>query len=296
MYPCIHVITLLVQLQVLAAHFMFFLRNFQLWLTYYLLKHLPLVITGDFNIHVDNDTDTNAVAFNNLLSACGLTQHIDSSTHKCGHTLDLFITRSVDAPIFHNLQVKDDHSAIRYLLDLKRPAVPTETIVTRQLNAIDIDAFCEDISRSDLNSSHVFSDLDLTTQVNIYSDTLTSLLVQHAPDKTRTVKIRPNKSWYNDMLFVKRSRTDGILSMPGGNHGLRLIANCTVSRNRKLFSWLGKLNTTTSISYFLKMQKIRSDCFKSPISCSIVNTHQLFHKVNQMKNWQTSSLFSLLTK
>ena len=72
-----------------------FLEEFSAVTDYYLLKHLPLVITGDFNIHVDNDTDTNAVAFNNLLSACGLTQHINSSTHKCGHTLDLFITRSV---------------------------------------------------------------------------------------------------------------------------------------------------------------------------------------------------------
>ena len=93
-----------------------------------------------------------------------------------------------------------DHSAITCLLDLKRPPVPTETIVTRRLNAIDIDAFCEDISRSDLNSSHAFSDFDLTTQVNIYSDTLTSLLDQHAPAKTRKVKIRHNKSWYNDAI------------------------------------------------------------------------------------------------
>lgn len=57
----------------------------------------PLLITGDFNIHVDVHTDSDASRFQDLLSSMGLQQHVDKSTHISGHTLDLMITRCSDS-------------------------------------------------------------------------------------------------------------------------------------------------------------------------------------------------------
>jgi len=53
----------------------------------------PVVIVGDFNIYVDNTTDTGASKLRELLSTYGLLQHVRSATHRHGHTLDLLITR-----------------------------------------------------------------------------------------------------------------------------------------------------------------------------------------------------------
>ena len=52
-----------------------------------------LLITGDFNYHVDCTSDPTVSQFLSLLDAFDLTQLITFPTHSSGHTLDLFITR-----------------------------------------------------------------------------------------------------------------------------------------------------------------------------------------------------------
>ena len=66
-----------------------------------LLEHvciLPgnVIIIGDFNIRVDIPGDSAARKFNDFLGIFNLKQHVVSSTHKNGHTLDLIITRRND--------------------------------------------------------------------------------------------------------------------------------------------------------------------------------------------------------
>jgi len=53
----------------------------------------PLIIVGDFNIHVDDATDMQAGKLIDLLSCRNLRQHVTSPTHVHGHSLDLLITR-----------------------------------------------------------------------------------------------------------------------------------------------------------------------------------------------------------
>ena len=53
----------------------------------------PLIIVGDFNIHVDDATNTQAGKLIDLLSCHNLRQHVTSPTHEHGHSLDLLITR-----------------------------------------------------------------------------------------------------------------------------------------------------------------------------------------------------------
>jgi len=54
-----------------------------------------IVISGDFNIHVDNSDNTHARDFLALIDVFNLTQHIQSPTHSQGHTLDLVMTKGV---------------------------------------------------------------------------------------------------------------------------------------------------------------------------------------------------------
>lgn len=54
----------------------------------------PLVIAGDFNVHVDSMDSPGAKAFLQLLAEYGLTQHVNSATHTKGYIIDLFITKN----------------------------------------------------------------------------------------------------------------------------------------------------------------------------------------------------------
>ena len=52
----------------------------------------PVLIGGDINIHVDDDGDADARHLHELLTSFDITQHIDTATHRCGHTLDVVMT------------------------------------------------------------------------------------------------------------------------------------------------------------------------------------------------------------
>lgn len=54
-----------------------------------------LVISGDFNFHMDDPFDNDAEKFGDLLDTFGLIQHVSFTTHTSGHWLDLIqVSRS----------------------------------------------------------------------------------------------------------------------------------------------------------------------------------------------------------
>ena len=59
----------------------------------------PLILSGDYNFHMDSATDHNVCTFRDIVEFAGLRQHVDVPTHRSGHTLDLIIDRnSCDLP------------------------------------------------------------------------------------------------------------------------------------------------------------------------------------------------------
>ena len=63
------------------------------------MSSVPLLIEGDFNIHVDIPGNEDCVCLKEVLESMGLQQHVhvNEPTHKSGHTLDLIITRRWDS-------------------------------------------------------------------------------------------------------------------------------------------------------------------------------------------------------
>ena len=61
-------------------------------------SYKPLIL-GDFNLHVNDETNNYANKFKSTLSNFGLVQHVSFPTHEGGNTLDLVITRQ-DLGIF----------------------------------------------------------------------------------------------------------------------------------------------------------------------------------------------------
>ncbi|XP_029202851.2 uncharacterized protein LOC114967028 [Acropora millepora] len=73
-----------------------FFEEFSDYLESLILSSEPLLITGDFNIHVNVAGDPNRLKLLELLETMGLRQHVTTSTHESGNTLDLIITRQFE--------------------------------------------------------------------------------------------------------------------------------------------------------------------------------------------------------
>ena len=167
-----------------------------------------LVIMGDFNIHVDDHSDYFASSFQSLLDNFDLNQHINSPTHKHGHTLDLIITRNDSSILDSTIHEPflSDHSAICCKFPATHVTYQTRTTKTyRQISSIIVDKLSADIYNSTLYSN-------LSCNLNEYSDqlssALSSLLEKHAPLKTASCRTTPTKPFIAaESLYQKQIRS-----------------------------------------------------------------------------------------
>lgn len=74
-----------------------------------------VIIVGDFNIHVDDDTDSLKTAFNSLLDSMGFCQLLKEPTHCHNRTLGLVLPYGLETEkllvVPHNYLLSD-HSVI----------------------------------------------------------------------------------------------------------------------------------------------------------------------------------------
>ena len=163
------------------------------------------MITGDFNIHVDNPSDSFASEFLMLLSSTNMIQHVNLPTHCHNHTLDLIITSSLSTlspDISFSFDTPSDHYPIFTSLNIlptPRPDPVSQSF--RRISSINIDTFMQDLSASDLilNTPSSLDDL-----LSSYNTTLSTLLDKHAPIITKSGSHSKNP-WYNSYLQAFRS-------------------------------------------------------------------------------------------
>ena len=113
----------------------------------------PLVIVGDFNVHLEKADCTHTKRFNRLLKSFGLHQHVADPTHNQGGILDVFITRN-DLPnpdLFVHAPSISDHSLIEGHLPIQ-PENVFETFTTRSWRKFDKTKFKQDLSTSNFFS------------------------------------------------------------------------------------------------------------------------------------------------
>src|SRR6218665_544200 len=103
-----------------------FLQEFTTLLSIAATTPHEFILTGDFNIHVDDPSDSFACEFLTLLSSTNLTQHVNPPTHYKDHTLDLVITSSLSnlSPgISFSFGRPPDHYPVFTLLDKHAPII-----------------------------------------------------------------------------------------------------------------------------------------------------------------------------
>ena len=75
-----------------AVPFSQFLIDFQTLVSLTATTSHEFLITGDFNLHVDDNQNSQANQFLSVLDSSNLVQLVTFPTHRNGHTLDLIIT------------------------------------------------------------------------------------------------------------------------------------------------------------------------------------------------------------
>lgn len=177
-----------------------FLNEFSDYLESLMLCKHSLLISGDFNIHVDITSLPETKLFNELLFSFGLQQLVNFPTHEKGHTLDLIICRQSDSVYFSSLKPGSyisDHCTVLCDLNITKPRLTTKTITYRKLKDIDISALTNDLSSSGLFSQHAD---ELSSLVRNYNLVLSELLDRHAPQKSKSLVIRPIVPWFNNEI------------------------------------------------------------------------------------------------
>ena len=86
-----------------------------------------LIISGDFNIHVDKLCPV-STQFLSLIDSFDVQQHVCEHTHIHGHFLDLVLSRAHEKPIVDLFLSKliSDHFAVHWLVRAHRPSRPTK--------------------------------------------------------------------------------------------------------------------------------------------------------------------------
>jgi hypothetical protein len=183
-----------------------FLSEFSAFLSLATTTPHAYIITGDFNIHVNDVTDSKSQQFQQLLQSHSLQQHVSFPTHNEGNTLDLVITpteSSLHPAVTYSPATPSDHYLLLTSLDATPPPPNPATRRTyRRTSSINIISFISDISKSSLITDPPDSLDDL---VACYNSTLRTILDKHAPLQTKLIRPIKSSPWFTPAVQVLKS-------------------------------------------------------------------------------------------
>jgi hypothetical protein len=167
------------------------------------------IIVGDVNLHLDDPKAPQVGSFLLLLDNFDLTERVREPTHKLGHQLDVFITRSnqpVSAMTVYPPLLLSDHSLITAsFTGPDKQSVPRRPrIKCRCWKRLDIECFAADLNQSDLVAN---PPIDATELFDCYNTTLKQLVDRHVPVVTVTSYSRPNAPWFDRECSQAKAKT-----------------------------------------------------------------------------------------
>ena len=162
-----------------------FINEFTDFATEILPEHQNNIFTGDFNLHVSDANDNDSTIFIDTIEAMGLVQHVGTSTHRSGNTLDLMISE-----IQGNTTIKtvntgpyiSNHCMVIATLKAKRDPPTTKIRLIRGTSRITDDQWCDEF-----NPSKVHLTTNLEESMQSLNTELTRVLNTLAPEKEKSL-------------------------------------------------------------------------------------------------------------
>lgn len=165
-----------------------------------------LILVGDFNVHFEKTDSRDTFLLSDLASSFGLSQLINGSTHKHGHTLDLVflnpfeVQTSISPPIDYGV---GDHFPVYLTLNnVHNHIIHTAKKASyRNLRGINLEEFSADL-RSQLDT--LSNNVDFPTQYEHFSRITNETLDRHAPLKTK-ISNKTNVPWQDSEYRRERA-------------------------------------------------------------------------------------------
>ena len=169
-----------------------FLDEFTDWIAEYIMNNTNVIILGDFNLHVNDPNDDNAMNFVEKTQALAL-EHVKFPTHTPGNMLDLVFTE-----LFKGLKIQQctqddyilDHCIIKCNLTIKRPEITRKVLSYHKPKDINIQHMVDSIN---LNC-----DDDLDGLVEQFDKALSKALDEVAPIQTKLQTVYRSMPWFTD--------------------------------------------------------------------------------------------------
>ena len=182
-----------------------FLDEFTPWIVNIISNYSHIILMGDFNIHVGNEDDVEAMTFLDKKEALGLEQWVEEPTHRSDNILDLVISGIEDKtkPVRCTIGgFISDHWAVYFTLELKKSTVMREReVIYHKLKKIDINKFTQDLS----DLAHIDLKEDkLDGIISKFETKLKQTLDKHAPEVTKKIMERKKQPWFDENIKTSR--------------------------------------------------------------------------------------------
>lgn len=242
----------------------FFLTELSELLTYICPMSPNVIMLGDFNIHIDEVTNTSTSDFLSCLDSFGMLQFTNLPTHSKGHILDLICCSGI---IPYNCSVFDlsisDHLLVSFCIQLTVFKVNLcRSIQFRNIKNIDVSSFSDELAI--FSSKADFTDADVL--VSYYNNGLTKILDDYAPVKTRTVSFIHSAPWFTPELRQLKTK---------GRRLERLYAKSGLTVHKQMLSEHVQL-------YKDALSKAKSDYYSILIGARETNSRSLFSVVKNI--------------
>ena len=180
-----------------------FLDDFSEFLAIIHPNYDNILITGDFNIHVDNKENLRAIRFTDLLESMDFTQHVNKPTHNRGHTLDLVITKGLNTKISSiSDPLLSDHYCIFFTVEKIKIQKNVQRRVMKRYLTPAVEEQFKRLMNTDTNKTH---NLDEKDPVTSFNTKVKMALDSIAPLKHKNIA-KQTAPWRNeDIKLLKKS-------------------------------------------------------------------------------------------
>ena len=175
-----------------------FIDEFSEFLAEVLAEHRNLVITGNFNLHVNDSEDQEGEVFTDTMLVFGLDQHVPFPTHRSKNILDLVFTECLGTHRILSCKqgpYHSDYTAVEFLLSVEKEHMVSKHITIRKLKSIDIPSLIGDLQLEDQLNSDKLDDM-----VEWLETKLWTALDKHGPSKEKCITVRSSSLLFMDEI------------------------------------------------------------------------------------------------
>ena len=174
------------------------------------------IISGDFNLWMDDDKDSYVTEFKEVLETFNMTNGVLSPTSISGHIIDLVIYCS-DSNFVSDIEVEPDfgyckvHRLVTFAINMNRSKIIKKWITYRDKKNFDVAEFIEesmmDMSESIVQCEHKSNEICVNCYTVQFKRSFTRKYNMKCPVIKKQIVVRENDRWFNsELLEAKRLR------------------------------------------------------------------------------------------